>query len=42
MPIYITVLDDSAGEPLFAYGPALLDGLRPADFSYEYFGEVIA
>jgi len=39
MPIYITVLDDSAGKSLFAYGPALVDGLRPADFSYEYFGE---
>ena len=42
MPILITVLDDSAGESLFAYGPALLDGLRPADFSYEYLGEVMA
>ena len=39
MPIYITVLDDSAGKSLFAFGPALVGGLRPADFSYEYFGE---
>ena len=42
MPIYITVLDDSTGKSLVAYGPALVDGLRPADFSYEYFGEVMA
>ena len=42
MPIHITVLDDSVGESLFAYGPALLDGRRPADFSYEFFGEVMA
>lgn len=28
-----------AGKSLFAYGPALVDGHRPADFSYEYFGE---
>lgn len=42
MPIYITVLEDSAGEPLFAYGPALVDGLRPADFSFECLGEVMA
>lgn len=40
MPIYITVLDDLLGKSLFAYGPALLDGLRPADFEYEYFGEI--
>ena len=39
MPVYVTVLDDSAGKSLFAYGPALVDGLRPADFTYEYFGE---
>ena len=39
MPIYITVLDDSAGKSLFTCGPALVDGLRPADFTYEYFGE---
>jgi hypothetical protein len=40
MPICITVLDDALGQSLYAYGPALLDGLRPADFSYEFFGEV--
>jgi hypothetical protein len=42
MPIYITVLDDLTGKSLVAYGPALVDGLRPADFSYEYLGEVMA
>ena len=40
MPIYITVLDDESGKSLFAYGPALVDGLRPADFAHEYFGEI--
>jgi hypothetical protein len=39
MPICITVLDDALGQSLFAYAPALVDGLRPADFSYEHFGE---
>ena len=42
MPIYISVLDDETGQCLFGLGPALLDGLRPADFSYEFMGEVTA
>ena len=38
MPIYITLLED--GGNLFACGPAVVEGLAPADFAYEVFGEV--
>jgi hypothetical protein len=38
MHIYLTVLDGDAA--LFAVAPAIVDGVRPADFSYEFFGEI--
>lgn len=38
MAIYITVLTDSGN--LFHAGKAVIEGVKPADFSYEYLGEV--
>jgi hypothetical protein len=38
MPVYITVLDVNGS--LFAVGPAAVVGDRPADFSFECFGEI--
>jgi hypothetical protein len=38
MAIYITVLTDSGS--LFHAGKAVIEGVRPADFSYEYLGEI--
>lgn len=38
MPIYITVLTGNAS--LFAVGPASVEGDRPADYSFESFGEI--
>jgi hypothetical protein len=38
MPIYIVILD---GESLlFGCGPAVVEGLRQADFTYEFSGEI--
>jgi len=38
MVIYITVLTDSGS--LFHAGKAVIEGVKPADFSYEFFGEI--
>ena len=38
MAIYITVLTDSGS--IFHAGKAVIEGVKPADFSYEFFGEV--
>lgn len=38
MAIYITVLTDTGS--LFHAGKALIEGVKPADFSYEFFGEI--
>jgi hypothetical protein len=38
MPVYITVLDGN--ESQFSVGPAAVEGDRPADFSFESFGEI--
>jgi len=38
MPIYITVLTDTGS--MFHAAKAVVMGVTPADFSYEYFGEV--
>lgn len=38
MAIYITVLTDSGS--LFHAAPAVIDGEKPSDFSYEFFGEI--
>ncbi len=38
MPIYLTVLNGPTA--LFAVAPAIVEGARTADFSYEFFGEV--
>jgi len=38
MPIYIVTLDGES--PLFGCGPAVVEGFRQADFSYEFFGEI--
>lgn len=39
MGIYITVL--TADGVLFHAAKAVIEGVRPADFSYEYFGEIL-
>lgn len=39
MPIYITVLTKTGS--LFHVGKAVIEGFRPSDFSYEFFGEII-
>jgi hypothetical protein len=39
MGIYITVL--TAGGVLFHAGKAVIEGDRPADFSYEHLGEIL-
>lgn len=38
MAIYITVLTDSVS--FFHGGKAVIEGCKPADFSYEFFGEI--
>lgn len=38
MAIYITVLTDTGS--LFHAGKAVVEGVKPADFSYEFFGEI--
>jgi hypothetical protein len=38
MPIYIYILDGES--PLFGCGPAVVEGFRQADFSYEFTGEI--
>ncbi len=38
MAIYITVLTDPGS--MFHAGKAVIEGVRPADFSYEFFGEI--
>ena len=38
MPIYLVVL--TGKENLIALGPAVVEGCRPADFSYEFLGEI--
>jgi len=38
MPIYIHILDGES--PLFGCGPAVVEGFRQADFSYEFTGEI--
>ena len=38
MAIYITVLTDSGS--IFHAGKAVIEGVKPADFSYEFFGEI--
>ena len=38
MPILIVILDGES--PLFGCGPAVVEGFRQADFSYEFFGEI--
>jgi hypothetical protein len=38
MAIYITVLTDPGS--MFHAGKAVVEGVKPADFSYEFFGEI--
>ena len=38
MPIFIYILDGES--PLFGCGPAVVEGFRQADFSYEFSGEI--
>ena len=38
MAIYITVLTDQGS--MFHAGKAVIEGVKPADFSYEFFGEI--
>lgn len=38
MAIYITVLTDTGS--MFHAGKAVIEGVKPADFSYEFFGEI--
>lgn len=38
MAIYITVVTDTGS--MFHAGKAVIEGVRPADFSYEFFGEI--
>jgi hypothetical protein len=38
MAIYITVLTDPGS--MFHAGKAVIEGVKPADFSYEFFGEI--
>lgn len=38
MPIYITVLTNSGS--MFHASKAVIEGVKPADFSYEFFGEI--
>lgn len=38
MAIYITVLTDT--DSMFHAGKAVIEGVKPADFSYEFFGEI--
>lgn len=38
MPVYLSVLRDKGS--IFSACPAIVDGVRPFDFSYEHFGEV--
>lgn len=38
MAIYITVLTDAGS--MFHAGKAVIEGVKPADFSYEFFGEI--
>ena len=38
MAIYITVLTDQGS--MFHGGKAVIEGVKPADFSYEFFGEI--
>lgn len=39
MAIYITILNDSGS--MFHAGKAVIEGVKPADFSYEFFGEFV-
>jgi hypothetical protein len=38
MPIFIVILDGES--PLFGCGPAVVEGFRQADFTYEFSGEI--
>jgi hypothetical protein len=38
MPIFITVLSDQGC--MFHASKAVIEGIKPADFSYEFFGEI--
>jgi hypothetical protein len=38
MPIYVTVLTDQGS--MFHAGKTVIEGVKPADFSYEFFGEI--
>jgi len=38
MAVFITVLTDAGS--MFHAGKAVIDGVKPADFSYEFFGEI--
>lgn len=39
MPVYLLVIDE--GKPLFQTFPAIANGNHPADFSFEFIGEVL-
>jgi hypothetical protein len=38
MPVFITVLTTEGS--MFHAGKAVIDGVKPADCSYEFFGEI--
>jgi len=40
MPIYIVVLENNLGQSLFQACPAVIEGVRPSNMSFEFFGEI--